>query len=234
MAHLLVAFHSIAAVPGAPRAVAQRGTATAQRGNSAPNYAGHVSRSPQPWPPVEVEHPARHPDAPAPGSKLGPHYAYCFGCGDEMEHGLHLQTETGAGQTVLAQFTVTEAHQGAPGLAHGGLLACAFDEALGSTVGQLLRRPAVTGKLETDFLKPVPVGSTLHIVGTLDGVAGRKVYASAAGRLNAPDGPLALRARALFVIVEFSHFVEHGRAEDLRAVAESPELLRERRFDINP
>ena len=29
-------------------------------------------------------------------------------------------------------------------------------------MGQLLRRPAVTGKLETDFLKPVPVGSTLH------------------------------------------------------------------------
>jgi acyl-coenzyme A thioesterase PaaI-like protein len=193
-----------------------------------------VSRAPQPWPPVEVEIPDRHPDAPAPGSKLGPHYAYCFGCGDEVEHGLHLQTETGAGQTIMAQFTVTEAHQGAPGLAHGGLLACAFDEALGSTVGQLLRRPAVTGKLETDFLKPVPVGSTLHIVGTLDGIAGRKVYASAEGRLNAPDGPLALRARALFVIVEFSHFVEHGRAEDLRAVAESPELLRERRFDINP
>jgi len=193
-----------------------------------------VSRTSQPWPPVEVEQPGRHPDAPPPGSKLGPHYAYCFGCGDDVEHGLHLRTETGEGQTVLAQFTVTEAHQGAPGLAHGGLLACAFDEALGATVGQLLRRPAVTGKLETDFLKPVPVGSTLHIVGTLDGVAGRKVYASAVGRLNTPDGPIALRARALYVVVEFRHFIEHGRAEDLQAVAESPELLGERRFDINP
>lgn len=184
-----------------------------------------MSRVPPPWPPVEVEHPERHLDAPDPGTKLDPHYAHCFGCGDEVEHGLHLQAETGAGMTVLAQFTVTEAHQGAPGLAHGGLLACAFDEALGATVGHLLRRPAVTGRLETDFLRPVPVGSTLHVVGTLDGIAGRKVYASADGRLDAPDGPVALRARALFVVVELSHFVEHGRAEDLRAVAQ---------FDINP
>jgi acyl-coenzyme A thioesterase PaaI-like protein len=172
-----------------------------------------VSRVPPKWPPVEVEVPARHPDAPAPGTKLGPHYAQCFGCGDEIDGGLRLRTETGDGATVIAQFTVTEAHQGAPGLAHGGLLACAFDEALGSTVGQLLRRPAVTGKLETDFLRPVPVGSTLHIVGRLDGLAGRKVYASADGRLDKPDGPVALRARALFVIVDFSHFVEHGSAD---------------------
>jgi acyl-coenzyme A thioesterase PaaI-like protein len=157
--------------------------------------------------------PARHPDAPAPGTKLGPHYAYCFGCGDEVDGGLRLRTETGADDAIIAQFTVTDAHQGAPGLAHGGLLACAFDEALGATVGQLLRRPAVTGRLETDFLRPVPVGSTLHIAGRLDGVAGRKVYASADGRLDAPDGPVALRARALFVIVDFSHFVEHGSAD---------------------
>lgn len=193
-----------------------------------------MSRVSPSWPPVEVEVPDRHPDAPAPGTKHGPHYARCFGCGDEVEHGLHLQTETGEGQTILAQFTVTDEHQGAPGLAHGGLLACAFDEALGSTVGQLLRRPAVTGRLETDFLRPVPVGSTLHIVGTFDGLAGRKVYASADGRLNAPDGPVAVRARALYVIVEFSHFIEHGRAADLHAVAKDPDLLRDSRFDINP
>jgi acyl-coenzyme A thioesterase PaaI-like protein len=176
-------------------------------------YADRVSRVSPRWPPVEVVAAPPNPDAPAAGTKLGPHYAQCFGCGDEIEGGLRLRTEAGPDSTIMAQFTVTEAHQGAPGLAHGGLLACAFDEALGSTVGQMLRRPAVTGRLETDFLRPVPVGSTLHIVGRLDGVAGRKVYASADGRLNAPDGQLALRARALFVIVDFSHFTTHGTAD---------------------
>ncbi|MEY2823137.1 MAG: hypothetical protein RLZZ485_773 [Actinomycetota bacterium] len=32
---------------------------------------------------------------------------------------------------LTGQFVVTDQHQGAPGLAHGGLLALAFDEALG-------------------------------------------------------------------------------------------------------
>ncbi|WP_133905396.1 PaaI family thioesterase [Actinophytocola oryzae] len=172
-----------------------------------------MSRVPVRWPPVEVVMPPPHPDAPEPGTRLGPHYHQCFGCGDEVEGGLRLHAEVGKDSTILAEFTVTEAHQGAPGLAHGGLLAVAFDEALGNTVGQMLREPAVTGRLETDFLRPVPVGSTLHIVGKLDGVAGRKVYASADGRLNDPDGPLALRARALFVLVDFSHFTTHGTAD---------------------
>src|SRR5207302_7915551 len=155
-----------------------------------------------------AELPAPHPEAPAPGTQLASHYARCFGCGDEQEHGLHLQATTEDSYTLHASFTVTEAHQGAPGLAHGGLLACAFDEALGTAVGNLLRRPAVTGKLETDFLKPVPVGSTLFITAKLDGQAGRKIYASAEGRLNATDGPIALRARALFVEVGFEHFTK--------------------------
>ena len=106
---------------------------------------------------MDTELPQRHPDAPAPGTVLGQHYARCYGCGDEQEHGLHLKTTIGEEHTVYARFTVTDAHQGAPGLAHGGLLACEFDEALGATIGHLLRQPAVTGRLETDFVRPVPV-----------------------------------------------------------------------------
>jgi acyl-coenzyme A thioesterase PaaI-like protein len=183
---------------------------------------------------VDTGLPERHPDAPAPGTVLGPHYAFCFGCGDEQQHGLHLRATTADEHTVLAEFTVTDAHQGAPGLAHGGLLACAFDEALGATIGHLLRRPAVTGRLETDFVRPVPVGSTLHITSKLRGVAGRQVFASADGRLDAADGPVAVRARAIFVIVPFSHFTSHGRQEDLDAVAKDPSVIRARRYDINP
>jgi acyl-coenzyme A thioesterase PaaI-like protein len=193
-----------------------------------------VSTTFQKWPPEECEPPQRHAEAPEPGTALVSHYAHCFGCGDEQEHGLHLRSTAGEGQTTLSTFEVTEAHQGAPGLAHGGLLACAFDEAIGAAVGHLLRQPAVTGHLETDFVRPVPVGSTLHITSRLSGVAGRKVYASADGRLNASDGPIAVRARALFVIVDFKHFTQHGRQEDLAAVAKDPSLVRARRYDINP
>lgn len=157
------------------------------------------------------------------------HYDECFGCG-ELESGLHMQSTVGEQACVHAQFTVTEAHQGAPGLAHGGLLACAFDEALGTAVGNLLRRPAVTGKLETDFLRPVPVGSTLFITAKPDGTAGRKIYASADGRLDSADGPVAVRARALFVQVAFEHFTSHGYADAMARLHRT----RERNWDINP
>jgi acyl-coenzyme A thioesterase PaaI-like protein len=183
---------------------------------------------------VNTEPPGQHPDAPQPGTVLPPHYDFCFGCGDEQEHGLHLRATTLDERTVLAEFTVTAAHQGAPGLAHGGLLTCAFDEALGATVGHLLREPAVTGRLETDFLKPVPVGSTLHITSMLNGVAGRQVFVSANGRLDSEEGPIVVRARAIFVTVPFEHFTSHGRREDLDAVDRHPSQLRSRNYDINP
>ncbi|GAB3480248.1 PaaI family thioesterase [Amycolatopsis cihanbeyliensis] len=182
---------------------------------------------------METEPAVPHHNAPAAGSKLGVHYAQCFGCGDEQEAGLHLQSTVGEGRTVHSQFTVTEAHQGAPGLAHGGLLACAFDEALGATVGNLLRKPAVTGRLETDFRRPVPVGSILYIAATLDGTAGRKIYVSADGRLDAEDGPIAVRARGLFVMVGLEHFTTHGDPEALEKFREAARNNRED-WNINP
>ena len=139
-------------------------------------------------------------------------------------------------RAIRSLFEVTSAHQGAPGLAHGGLLACAFDEALGSAVGNMLRKPAVTGRLETDFRRPVPVGSTLHIVAKLDGVAGRKIYVSADGHLNAEDGPIAVSARALFVTVGFEHFTDHGDKQAMDKFATARRVRQERRenWDINP
>ncbi|GAA3552466.1 PaaI family thioesterase [Amycolatopsis ultiminotia] len=196
-----------------------------------------MSRVSPPWPPVDVEPPAVHPKAPSPGTELGVHFDECFGCGDDIEAGLHLRSTIGEEHTVHSKFTVTPAHQGAPGLAHGGLLACAFDEALGSTVGNLLRRPAVTGKLETDFRRPVPVGSTLYIEARLDGTAGRKIYVSADGRLDAPDGPVAVRARGLFVEVGFEHFSTHGDPQAMEKLAEAQRNNRRTRgeeWEINP
>lgn len=186
-----------------------------------------MSRSALSWPPVEVEPPQRHPDAPAPGTKLGPHYEDCFGCGPSTAAGLHLQSTAGEGVGVNAHFTVLPSHQGAPGLAHGGVLTAAFDEALG-TINAILHTAAVTGKLETDFLRPVPVGATLYIDVTCDGIAGRKIYSSAVGRVGDSDGPVAVRARALFITVGAEHFTKYGNPEQVQA------LRRVARLDINP
>jgi acyl-coenzyme A thioesterase PaaI-like protein len=191
--------------------------------------------SPSTTAPEGTPMPERHQLAPAIGSKIPSHFGHCFGCGELHPTGLHLVAYAGEGLDVSAQFTVTENHQGAPGLAHGGLLSLAFDEALGKLMW-LLRAPAVTGRLETDFLKPVPVGSTLHITAEITGQSNRKVYTSAIGRLNAPDGEIAVKAAALFIVVTMDHFMNNAPKEYLEQFAKTPELMAyvDPNFGVNP
>lgn len=182
-------------------------------------------------PPSGAILPGPHPDAPPPGTVLPTHYSRCFGCGPDHGTGLHMHHTVGEGLTVHSTFTVTEEHQGAPGLAHGGVLAAAFDEAVGS-VGWLLQTRSVTVRLETDFVRPVPVGTTLYITARCDAVEGRKIYLSAEGHLNSPDGPAGVRSTAVFLSVPSEHFARHGRPEDVAAAAADP--ARRRAFEVNP
>lgn len=194
-----------------------------------------MSRVASTTPPTGSILPERHPKSPVTGSELPSHFKHCFGCGDLHPTGLHLKARVEEGLSISAQFTVTENHQGAPGLAHGGLLSLAFDEALGKLMW-LLRAPAVTARLETDFLAPVPIGTTLYISAWITGVQGRKVYSEAEGRLNGPDGPVAVRAASLFIIVPMKHFLENAPAEYIAAIKANPDLLSfvDPEFNINP
>ena len=90
-----------------------------------------MSRVPSTTPPEGAVIPERHPKAPEIGTKIPSHFGHCFGCGELHPTGLHLVAHVGIGADITAEFTVTENHQGAPGLAPGGLLSLAFDEALG-------------------------------------------------------------------------------------------------------
>lgn len=194
-----------------------------------------MSRIASTTPPADAVIPTRHPKSPATGEMVPSHYKHCFGCGELHPTGLHLVAKVGEGLTVTAEFTVTENHQGAPGLAHGGLLSLAFDEALGKLMW-LLRAPAVTARLETDFIRPVPMGTVLHISAEIVGQSGRKVYSEAIGRLGGPDGEIAVRAASLFVIVPMKHFLENAPADYIDFLRSRPELLTfvDPEFTINP
>ncbi len=126
-----------------------------------------------------------------------------------------MQLFAGDGMDTYGTFVVTDLHQGAPGLAHGGLLTTAMDEVLGS-LNWLLAKPAVTAHLECDFRRPVPVGSRLEMRALVDGVKGRRVFMSAVALL---DGKAAVKARAVFVQVPLEHFLDHGNAEQVEQAA---------------
>lgn len=156
--------------------------------------------------------PPRAADAPAPGEVIDSHYRMCLGCGADHPGGLHLRVVAGEGLRTYGELTVSEFHQGAPGLAHGGIIATAMDEMMGS-LQILLRVPAVTATLETSFRRPVPVGSLLFIEAEVTGHLGRKVFASARARLDDAGGPIAVSASSVFVQVPVEHFLSHGTPE---------------------
>lgn len=158
--------------------------------------------------PERAEHPAA-------GEVIPSHYRWCFGCGADHETGLHLKVLAGEGLTVTGTFVVTDHHQGAPGLAHGGLLTTAMDEVLGS-LNWLLAAPAVTGRLSCEFRRPVPVGSTLFITAEVTGQKGRRVFGSAVARLDSPTGQVAVSAESVFVQVPIDHFLTNGAQEQVK------------------
>ncbi len=144
----------------------------------------------------------------------GAHDEECFGCGGKQSHGLHLEAAWRASPSRRSS-RYGPPTRGAPGLAHGGALATALDETLGS-LNWLLRTIAVTGRLETDFALPVPVDTALYLEAEVTAVAGRKIYSTATGRIGGPDGPVAVRADALFVEVKVDHFIDNGRPAEIR------------------
>jgi acyl-coenzyme A thioesterase PaaI-like protein len=146
---------------------------------------------------------------------------------------------TGTGLSVRGEFTVGEHHQGSPGVAHGGVLATAMDESLGY-LNWLVGAPAVTARLQVDYKRPVPVGTTLFLEAEVTGVRGRKVYGRVVARLDATDGAIAVEATALFVQVSVEHFISAGNPELIeRAFADRAEggpgwRTGEHAFEVSP
>ena len=186
-----------------------------------------------PYPPEGAPLPERHSQAPEPGDVVASHYRRCVGCGADHPAGLHMRVVAGEGMSMLSTLEVGEFHQGAPGLAHGGIIATAMDEAMG-VLNRLLLVPAVTVHLEVDYVRPVPVGSVLRISTRIAGQVGRKVYTSGTATLEA-DGQVAVQAAALFLQVPLDHFVEHGNSAQIEAaIRERPGGAAAWRREDNP
>jgi uncharacterized protein (TIGR00369 family) len=140
------------------------------------------------------------------------HYPFCWGCGLGVDGlGFDWRFE---GDALAAEHVVPERLQGAPGMAHGGIVAALLDEACNQVVRPHVS-PAVTSRLEVRYIAPVPVEELLRISAHVVGAEGRRVNAEAS--ILDGTGLVLAHAQADVVQVRPEHFLstDRGRARGL-------------------
>ena len=151
----------------------------------------------------------------------------CFICGVANTHGLqtrYYELEDGsvAGLTVARPF-----HQSYPGRVHGGVITAMLDETLCRSITPLEPETwAVTGRLETRYLKPVPYDVPLIITGRV--TRNRRLLFEAEGKILLPDGTVAAKASGTFMkqrLDNIADFDAHGDSWELYTEPGDPSEL---------
>jgi acyl-coenzyme A thioesterase PaaI-like protein len=122
------------------------------------------------------------------------HHDLCFGCGQANLFGLQLELVRSAGG-VEGRFFVKQDHQGPPGVAHGGVIAAALDEAMALLL-QGQGTAAMTGRLEVELLAPAPVGAFVTVRAELLESRDRRLVLNADAEV---EGETVGRAKGVFV-----------------------------------
>jgi acyl-coenzyme A thioesterase PaaI-like protein len=138
---------------------------------------------------------------PAQGGVRGSHFTDCIVTGPANPMGVAAQTLRDGDDAVL-RCTLGDAFEGAPGRAHGGMVAALFDEAMGFVLS-INSTPAFTGRLTVTYRAPVPIGVPLEFRARLTDRQGRKLLM--AGEARHGDVLLA-QAESLFVAVDPERF----------------------------
>lgn len=106
------------------------------------------------------------------------------------------------GEEVVATVVLGAAFEGAPGRAHGGIVAAMFDDITGYVIG-IQRTPAFTGELTVRFLSPVPVGVPLAVRARLEEQERRKLFITAEARVGED---VVATCRAIYIAVDPTKF----------------------------
>jgi acyl-coenzyme A thioesterase PaaI-like protein len=119
------------------------------------------------------------------------------GSGAGSPHGLDMVVHRD-GDRIRARFHFGPADEGPPQRAHGGMVALAFDDALGFVLNmhQII---AYTGQLSVRYLGGSPLGTPLVITAWLDRRERRKLFIESELREDRPEAPLIATCSAIFI-----------------------------------
>lgn len=135
------------------------------------------------------------------------HHPHCLGCGSQNPAGMGLRLRV-EGDLIRGSITFDRRQEGAPGIVHGGAVATALDDTLGSLL-IVLGTPAVTANLNVSFRAPALLHRPMEIEGWCARREGRKLHLE--GRLL-DHGTVIADAKALFLVVDITHFERGGQA----------------------
>ena len=122
------------------------------------------------------------------------------GSANPMGIGAELWSED---ETAVMQVTLGKAFEGAPGRAHGGVVASLIDETMGVVLG-IVKVLAFTAQLDITYRAPTPIGHPIRVTAWLTKHEGRKLYIDA----KVEDGEtLIASATALFISVDPQSFL---------------------------
>jgi uncharacterized protein (TIGR00369 family) len=103
----------------------------------------------------------------------------CFGCGPDNDCGLKLEFRLNEERKrFVCDFVLPARFEGPPSHAHGGIIATILDEAMGK-VSKLRSIIAVTGTMQVNYIRPVPLAKELVTEGWEVGVNGREHFRAA-------------------------------------------------------
>jgi len=114
------------------------------------------------------------------------------------------------GDTACMQVTLGKAFEGAPGRAHGGVVAALLDEVMG-LMNVLHGAMAFTARLDITYHAPTPLGEPIIARAWLQRKDERKHFVEAT--LHA-DELLVASSNALFITIDRATFLEQLLAED--------------------
>ncbi len=126
---------------------------------------------------------------------------HCFGCGDANRSGLRLKFLADDERRVVCHTRLARRFEGPPGYAHGGIIATLLDEAM-RKANRAQDVTAMTRQMEIEYLRPVPLGKTITVIGRRISHDGRRNYCDA--EIASESGEILARGKALFIAVDRS------------------------------
>lgn len=126
------------------------------------------------------------------------HFDECFVSGSWNPMGPAIEVHRD-GDEIVAEVVLGAAFEGAPGRAHGGIVAAIFDDVMGYVL-TLERQPAFTGEMSIRYEAATPMGSLLEFRARMVERAGRKLVVTSEAIDR--DGKRVASAHATFIAVD--------------------------------